>query len=188
MTDKKVLLIISLLLFPLAAVVNAQVTVTGSTGADGNYTSLTNVSGAFEAINGIGQTGNTIIITVTGNSTFEAGTNSLNAGGWTTLTIYPTSTGLTISGSVAGPLINLNGADNVTIDGRVNAAGSAKDLIITNTNTGISASTIQFISSAETNTVKYCTIKGAETSASSGIICFSTASTGNGNDGNIIDN
>jgi len=167
---------------------NAQITVSGSTGADGTYTSLTNASGAFQAINGTTQTGNTIVITITGNSTSEAGTNSLSAGTWTSLTIYPTGTGYTISGSVAGPLIDLNGADYVTIDGRVNATGSTKDLIITNTNTGSSASTIRFIESAENNTVKYCTVKGAETNAGAGIIFFSTATAGNGNDNNTINN
>ena len=60
--------------------------------------------------------------------------------------------------------------------------------MITNPSTGTSASTIRFINSAETNTVKYCTLKGSETSASLGVILFSTATAGNGNDGNVIDN
>ncbi|MCK9421674.1 MAG: T9SS type A sorting domain-containing protein [Bacteroidales bacterium] len=181
--------LINFLALVFAQSVNAQITVSGSTGANGSYTSLTNASGAFQAINGTAQTGNTIVITITGNSTSEAGTNSLNAGAWTSLTIYPTGTGYTISGNITGPLIDLNGADNVTIDGRVNATGNTKDLIITNTNTGSSASTIRFIESAENNTVKYCTVKGAGTNFySGGVIFFSTASSGNGNDGNLIDN
>jgi len=48
----------------------------------------------------------------------------------------PYNYGLTISGSVNAQLIGLNGANNVTIDGRVNATGTTKDLTITNTNTG----------------------------------------------------
>ena len=173
-----------------------NVTVSGSTGADGNYSSLTNVLGAFAAINGTVQTGRTILITIAGN-TFENGTNSLNAGAWTSISIYPTVTGRTISGNVAGaPLIDLNGADNVTIDGRVNATGTIKDLSIINTSKSNTAgtSTIRFINSAENNTVKYCTIKGSGTNVkvapygSTGIIYFSFAPTGNGNDSNTIDN
>ncbi|MCK9399076.1 MAG: T9SS type A sorting domain-containing protein [Bacteroidales bacterium] len=164
------------------------IAVSGSTGADGYYASLTKASGAFAAINAQNQSGNTIIITIAKSSNTETGANSLNAGDWTTLTLYPTATGITISGTFAGPLINLNGADNVTIDGRVNATGAVKDLTITNTNAGTSASTIRFINSAENNTVQDCTIKGAETSTTKGIIFFSTATAGNGNDGNTIDN
>jgi len=185
-----IIFVLALVIILFVQNVNAQITVSGSTGANGTYTSLTNASGAFQAINGTAQTGNTIVITITGNSTSEAGTNSLNAGAWTSLTIYPTGTGYTISGSVAGPLIDLNGADYVTIDGRVNATGSAKDLTITNTSTSNSAgtSTIRFIESAKNNTVKYCTVKGAETNVGTGIIFFSTASSGDGNDNNTIDN
>ncbi|MEI6060779.1 MAG: T9SS type A sorting domain-containing protein, partial [Bacteroidota bacterium] len=163
------------------------ITVAGSNGADGDYPSLTNATGAFIAINAQNQTGKTITVTIKKNSKSEAGTNSLNAGAWTSLTLYPTTPGITISGSVAGPLINLNGADNVTIDGRVGAAGSSNDLIISNTNTGTSASTIQFINTAESNTVKYCFIKGAATSATKGIILFSTATALRGNNSNTID-
>ncbi|MFZ4520777.1 MAG: T9SS type A sorting domain-containing protein [Bacteroidales bacterium] len=189
---KRYILLATLLILGCLQQVNSQVTVTGSTGANGSYTSLTNAAGAFLAINSTAQTGNTIEITITGNSLSETGVNSLGAGTWNTVTIYPTNTNLTISGNVSGPLLNLNGADHVTIDGRVNATGSAKDLTITNTNTGTIASTIRFINSAESNTVKYCTIKGSETSSSSsnrsGIIFFSTSTSGNGNDGNTIDN
>jgi hypothetical protein len=168
---------------------DTPITVSGSSGANGSYTSLTNALGAFAKINTYSQTGNNIIITVTGNSLAESGINSLNAGTWNSLTIYPVSTGLTISGNIAGPLITLNGADKVTIDGRVNASGSASDLIITNTSTSnvSTTSTIRFINSAENNIVKYCTLKGAETYTGSGVILFSNASGGNGNDGNTLD-
>ena len=162
----------------LVSISTAQVTVTGSTGADGAYTRL---GLAFTAINGTAQTGNNIVVTISANST-ETAAATLNAGAWTTLKIYPTVTGLTISGNLSTPLIDLNGADNVTIDGRVNSTGTTKDLIITNTSTSSTAgtSTIRFINTAENNIVKYCKIKGAETNTSSGIILFSTASAGNG--------
>ena len=163
----------------------SQVTVSGSTSANGSYARL---GLAFTAINGASQTGNNIIITITANTT-ETAAATLNAGTWTTLKIYPTISGLTISGSLTTPLIDFNGADNVTLDGRVNASGSTKDLIITNTNTSTTGgnSTLRFINSAEDNTVKYCYIKGAHKSTASGIIFFSTATSGNGNDGNLIE-
>ncbi len=163
----------------------SQVTVSGSTSANGTYSRL---GLAFTAINGASQTGNNIVIILTANIT-ETTSAILNAGSWTSLKIHPTISGLTISGSLATPLIDLNGADNVSLDGRVNATGSTKDLIISNTNTSATAgtSTLRFINSAENNTVKYCYIKGAHKSTASGIIFFSTASSGNGNDGNLIE-
>ncbi|MFZ4413424.1 MAG: hypothetical protein ACOYOV_10110 [Bacteroidales bacterium] len=166
-----------------------RINVSGSTAADGYYGSLTNASGAFAAINSTAQTGNAITITISGSSTAETGANSLNAGAWNTLTLYPIDTSIVISGNVAGPLINFNGADNVIFDGRVDQLG-ATDLTITNNSTSSSSttSTISFINSAENNTIEYCNIKGSETSTTSGIIFFSTAITGNGNDGNTIEN
>jgi hypothetical protein len=165
------------------------ITVSGSTGADGTYTSLTNTTGAFAALNAQNQAGNTIEVTIEGSSIHETGINSLNAGAWTTLTLYPIYPGLTVSGNIAGPLLNFNGADNVTIDGRVNQAGST-DLSFSNTSASASASTstFRFINSAENNTIQYCTIKGSETNAASGIIFFSASASGNGNDGNILEN
>lgn len=79
-----------------------QVTISGSVGVDGVYTSLTNAAGAFLALNGTAQTGATITITITGDVTTEAGTNGLNAGAWTSINIVP-SGARTISGaSTAG--------------------------------------------------------------------------------------
>ncbi len=159
-------------------------------GGSANYATL---KLAFDAINAGSITG-AITLQLIANTT-ETASAVLNASGtgsasYTTINIYPTLTGVSVSGSLTAPLISLNGADNITIDGRVNASGVAKDLIITNTSTSTSAttSTIQFINSAENNTVKYCTLKGAETSTASGLILFSTATGGNGNDGNTIDN
>ncbi|MCK9421672.1 MAG: T9SS type A sorting domain-containing protein [Bacteroidales bacterium] len=170
---------------------NAQVTVSGSGGsANGTYTTL---KAAFDALNLVTtQAGNNIVLTITASTseTASAVLNQPSVSSWVSLKIYPTGTGYTISGSVAGPLIDLNGADNVTIDGRVNATGSTKALTITNTSTSSSSGTssIRFIESAENNTVKYCTVKGAETDTGAGIIFFSTATAGNGNDNNTIDN
>ena len=118
------LLAMALVALVLLQTANAQVTVTGSTGANASYARL---ALAFTAINGTAQTGNNIVITITANTT-ESASAVLNAGAWATLKIYPTVTGLSITGSLPSPLIDLNGADNVTIDGRVNATGATKEI------------------------------------------------------------
>lgn len=156
----------------------------------GTGQTYTTLKSAFDAINS-GTLSGAVVLQITSSIT-DNNTATLNASGtgsasYTSVSIYPTASGCTLSGSVNGPLIELNGADNVTIDGRVNITGITKSLTITNTNNGSSASTILFKESAESNTVKYCTVKGASTNTSGGVIFFSTSSSGNGNDGNTID-
>jgi hypothetical protein len=186
MKIKKITIFFGVGLLSLATIINAQTTKT--VGSGGNYTTL---RAAFVAINSGTITGAITLQLISG--TTETASNVLNASGtgsanYSSVTIYPTGSGYTISGNLTVPLIDLNGADNITIDGRVNATGAAKDLIIANTNTGNSASTIRFINSAQNNTVKYCTLKGSETSATNGIVLFSTSTAGTGNDGIVIDN
>jgi len=154
--------------------------------SDGYYA---NLGAAFGAINAQDQTGKTIGVTLL-RSTIEPTTATLSPGAWTSLNVYPTLTNLAISGNLAAPLIDLNGADKVTIDGRVNQTGSTVSLSIDNSSTSATSgtSTIRFIQSAENNTVKYCTLNGSTMSTSDGVVLFSTASAGNGNDNNLIDN
>ncbi|MFZ4549781.1 MAG: hypothetical protein ACOYN4_20200, partial [Bacteroidales bacterium] len=154
-------------------------------GAGKTYTTL---KAAFDAINNGTLTGD-VVLQITSN-TAETATAALNATGgsanYSSVTIYPTGSGYTISGSVAGALIQLNGADNVTINGSLNQGNSAKDLTISNTNTG--GQSLVFINDATSNIVKYCFLKGVNTSTSSGVIVFSTTTGTTGNDGNTIDN
>jgi len=156
----------------------------------------TNLKSAFDAIN-LGTHQGAITIKINDNTT-ETASAKLNASGtgtspnissYSSVNIYPTATGLTIAGNLAAPLIDLNGADTVTIDGRVNATGSTKDLTITNISTLSTAgtSTVRFINDASYNTVKYCTIKGSTYDANGGVLLFSTGTT-TGNIGNHIDN
>ena len=185
----KKLIIYFLLLLALPTSLLGQTTVTvGTSGVD--YLTLKE---AFDDINAGGIKG--VIILQIIDNTSETATAMLNASGagaasYTSILIYPTGSGYTIGGSVNGPLIDLNGADNVTIDGRVNATGSAKDLTITNTSTSNTSgtSTIRFVNDATNNTIKYCTIKGSSTATTGGILFFSTTTGTTGNDGNIIDN
>ena len=164
----------------------AQVTVTGSTGANATYTTLSDAAGAFAAINAAGsQAGNNILITVTAHISTETGLNPLNANNWTTLTINPSGGFWDVGGTNNGPLIDLNGADNVTIDG---LQSGGNNLSIRNNNTGTSASTVRFINDAINNTITRCFINGSTGAAGStgfGTIFFSTG-TVTGNIGNTI--
>ncbi|HZK61360.1 MAG TPA: hypothetical protein VFC41_04740, partial [Anaerovoracaceae bacterium] len=122
---------------------------------------------------------------------YQSGYTSVNGtSSYSSVKIYPTVDGITVTGNLAAPLIDLDGADNVTLDGSVNGLGSTKSLVIANTIASNTAgtSTIRYINSAENNAVRYCIIKGSETNTASGIVLFSTANTGNGNDGNTIEN
>ena len=145
---------------------------------------------AFDEINN-GTYTSDIVIKIH-NSTYEYASAILNpstpGNPYSRVSIYPTKTGLSITGNLPGPLIDLNGADKVTIDGRVNATGSTKSLNIVNLSTSSTnnTSTIRFINGAINNTVKYCSIKGAETSSEGAIILFQTT-TFSGNSGNLID-
>ena len=182
--------LILLLLLSCAVSGYAQVTLTASSGtASGSFTTL---KGAFDAINSGTHQG--VIVVSIDASTTETSSAVLNASGsgsssYTSISIFPTTSGLSISGSFAAPLIDLNGADNVTIDGRVNATGSTKSLTISNNSAVATAgtSTIRFIADASSNMVQYCTLKGSSTDAAAGIIFFSTATT-TGNDNNTITN
>src|SRR6187399_3192302 len=172
---------------------NIEVEATG--GVNAAYATLT---AAFAAISAGTHTG-TITIDVCGNTNEGTGTALLNASGsgsasYTSITMSPvggaarTISGATTAGS---PLIDLNGADNVTINGLKNGGNS---LTISNlTIGGTGTSTIRFIGGATNNTMTNCDLQGAKnTSANAsagGTVFFSTdAVTANGNDNNTISN
>ncbi|NOS85876.1 MAG: hypothetical protein HOP31_12100 [Ignavibacteria bacterium] len=112
-----------------------NVNVSGALVGNGTYATL---AAAFTAINGGSQTGANIIITID-NNTVETATATLNTGSWSSLNISPTGI-YSISGSIVGAIIRLNGADNVTIDGRI--IGTGRNLTVQNTNTGASTAAI----------------------------------------------
>ncbi len=153
----------------------------------GSYPTLKD---AFDAINAGTHTG-VITIQIVGNTT-ETLSAVLNASGagsasYTSISIIP-SGGLmrSINGSIAGPLVDLNGANNVTIDG-LNSGGNS--LTIDNQNTGVApTSTLRFINDASSNTIQNTTILGASTAVATGTIFFSTSGGGTGNDNNLINN
>ncbi len=145
---------------------------TYNVGSGQTYTSLTGAGGLFAAINGSALTGNVTVL-ITSDLT-ETASNALNqwteepSGSGYTLTIAPNNgTVKTISGSVAGGLIRLNGADRVTIDGRF--GGSGNYLTFSNTSTS-SSGVFQIISlgagaGAVNNTIRNCNISTGTSSA-----------------------
>src|SRR5438552_2997023 len=89
-----------------------NVTVSGALSGNGSYADL---KSAFTAINGGAQTGATISVLIVGNTT-ETVSAVLNSGTWASLSISPSGgVSRTITGSLAAPIIDLNGASNVSI-------------------------------------------------------------------------
>jgi hypothetical protein len=152
-----------------------------------------NMQSAFNAINN-GTHRGAVTIRVNGNVTHNA-TALLEASGtgpasYTSLKIFPTAAGRLLTGSTNAPIINLNGADNVIIDGRINETGASKSLTITNTNTGTTASVIQLINGATSNTIRDLIISGAGAGTARGMIFLTTdvITTSDGNSNNLITN
>lgn len=171
----------------------SQVRIVSSQGSPApGYTTL---KSAFDAINN-GTVGGYIDILIDDNTTetatavlYQSGYGSVSS--YNSVSIYPTVSGKSISGNLNAPLIELNGADNVTIDGRVNATGSSKALTIINSsysNAVAGTSNIRFINDASYNTVKFCTIKGSSAIVPGGVILFHTSSVTGNNYNNITDN
>jgi hypothetical protein len=159
-----------------------QIAYTGTlnVGTSETITSLTNTGGLFDVLNNNALGGN-LTINITSDLTAETGLIALNqtlesgAGNYT-LTIQPgAAANRTISGSFAGGLIRLNGADRVTIDG--NFSGTGKFLTFANTSTATNTATIQVISlgtglGAVNNTVKNTNIAGGSNSVTSAFAIF----------------
>ncbi len=124
------------------------------------------------------QTGAVIQVSVTGNTT-ETVAATLNQGVWTSLTISPSGgSAKTISGSLAGGLIQLDGADRVVFDG-INIG--SRTLILNNAFNG-SASTVYLFNDARNVQFVNCTIRGCNTDVNSGTIRLGTSAGGGGND------
>jgi len=110
-----------------------DVSATGGT-ANATYTTLND---AFTAINS-GTHQGSIVISITGNTT-EPAAVALSASGqgtssYTSITIKPTVTAVISGAPAAGHgIIELNGSDNVTIDGSIAPGGTTRDLTFLNT-------------------------------------------------------
>jgi hypothetical protein len=185
--------------FPIGGSVNSYLinvfsgTVTVGTGGD--YPSLTNNGGLFQAINAGALSGN-LTASIISDLAAESGTHALNQ--WTeigignyTVTVRPNNnTTRTISGTFNGALFRLNGADRFIIDGRdpANLPASGRHLIFVNTSATTGASTLQFINEATNNIVRYAILRGSTTSATQAVVVFGTSAAGTlGNSDNLIE-
>ncbi len=150
----------------------------GTYSLPGDYSSLTNSGGIFEALNTRGASG-PVTINISSNLSSESGTIALNeiVGGYA-VTLQQSGSNLIVSGNASSGLIRLNGADNVYF-------GCNSNLTFRNT---ASAPALTFINDATGNTTSYCTFESANTSTTSGTILFSTTTGPNGNSGNVIGN
>lgn len=170
----------------------AQVDVTGSNPlSNGTYASL---DAAFIAINTQLQAGNSILISITADHTMAGGTSlNENASPWNSLTINPVGTRI-ITGSYTSSLIQLYGADNVTING-LNTGGNS--LTIKNTSTSTNSSVIGLVNDAQNNLITNCTLLGSSggnaatfgSTASGAVVFIGYSKTGGvGNDNITISN
>jgi len=160
-------------------------------GDGGNYPNLTGTSGLFTLFNENIVNGNVIAQIV--SDIIEPGTVALNqwieqgAGNYI-LNIQPNAAVIrTMSGSNAGGLFRLNGADRVEIDGRFN--GSGKYLTFENTNAASNTATIQLISLGAGQgsgdiTIRNCNIKAGANNLSNVFGIFGGSSTGSISTGN----
>lgn len=194
--------------------VQAQVTVNSTAGPSLTAT-YTSVNTAFESINIGNHTG---VITIDVNGLVNEGTaftpTALAASGqgptsYSSIVLRPTATS-TITGSAIGgrSLLELDGADNVTINGDIVGGPVNKDLVIENTAAITIANTavIRLIGrttaglGATFNTITNCIIRGttpgndgssgSSITSSYGLVLGGATlpSTGDNNDNNIIDN
>ena len=178
-----------LLLLSVSFSTFSQVDVTATAGTTGP-TTYTTLKLAFDAINAGTHQGD-IVIGISANTTETAPAvlNSTGAGSaiYTTVLIQPTNDGVTISGATATGrgLIELNGADNVTINGdNPNSSGINRNLTITNTaaNTVSYTSAIRIAtnttgaSSANNNSILNCNILGSAIGRNSSTTTSTTGS------------
>lgn len=176
------IVVLTSFLFFAGYAVNAQTIKT--VGATGDYTTL---KAAFDAINAGSITG-AIELQIISNTTedTEARLNASGSGSvnYTSVDIYPTVAGVVISReaqSATNELIYLNGASNVTIDGRLNRTGSTIALTLKFKTTTNTRNVIKLFYNTSNNVIKYCEIAGS--GSTSGLI-----SIGNNSDSGYSEN
>ena len=123
-----------------------------------------NVKGAFDAINaGIHQGAINISVVCDTVEPVSAVLNASGTGAASYTSVLMTPVGArTVSGALAAPLIDLNGADNVTING-LNAAGNSLTLTNPSTSAVAGTSTVRFINGATSDLVTNCSVRGSST-------------------------
>ncbi|GAA4320599.1 hypothetical protein [Flaviaesturariibacter amylovorans] len=161
-----------------------QVSVSATAGA-GGPTSYPKLSAAFDAINA-GTHRGVITVTITSSYT-ETVMARLGASGsgpaqYSSVQVQPATGGnITVTSDLTGPMIRLDGAKNVTIDGR-NPTTEEPGCTFMNTRQFGDSYVIEFTNGASQNLVRYCTLRG-----SVGVVYMGYTNTGNGNNFNTIE-
>ena len=139
-------------------------------------TAYATLADAFTAINDGFHTG-AISVDVCGNTT-ETTSATLNrsagSSSYTSVTVRPVGAARTITGNITGAVIKLNGADNVTIDGRIGGIGNNRDLTVTNTSTAGATAAIWLASVIAGNGATNNTIRNLEISTGTDSTSIST--------------
>ena len=141
-----------------------SVNVTATAGTlNASYATL---KGAFDAINAGTHQGD-ITIDMVGNTveTASAALNNSGAGAalYTSVLVRPIGGARTITGSIVGAVIKLNGADNVTIDGRIGGVG--RNLTVSNSSTATATAAIWLASVVAGNGASNNVIRNLEIAA-----------------------
>ncbi|MDZ4758338.1 MAG: GEVED domain-containing protein [Bacteroidota bacterium] len=165
---------------------NQPVSIVATTGAQGPklYNTLKE---AFDSINSGYHTGS-IILNIIGdcNETDSCVLKSSGTGNanYTSILVKPSGdTTRTITMNSNRALIQLNGADNVTIDG-LNTNGNS--LILDNQSTGNVATVVLLMNDATSDTIRNCKLKGAVANILGGVVSIYNTYLNTGNDNNAI--
>ena len=158
-------------------------------GTGGDYQNLTQ---AFAAITSNSLSSNITLQLITGypdvaEPAFPIVAPTRTAIGSFNVSVYPTVSGLSINGNSTTGILNLTNTKNITIDGRVNATGTTRDLVIYNDN-ATTGYVIQFDNESTGNTVTYSSVRGGSNVLTTGVIAFTATATSLGNSSNTISN
>ena len=173
------------LFFIWVSAIQAQVSVTATAGTTGP-TTYTTLSNAFTAVNA-GTHQGAITISIVGNTTEPASPTALlqstSPSNYTSILIRPSGGNFTIN-SAASPttnrgIIELNGADNVTIDGDDPATSGTRNLTVQSVLSSnivacirLSSGNVSGTNGASNVTVKNCVIVGSRNSATSVVASY----------------
>lgn len=179
---KKIFTLLTVLFLSVSAVSFAQ-----NVNVAPNPATYADLTAAFGAINGGLHGAGAVTVSIVGDFVQAAQAN-LNGGVFTSCSITPNGA-RTITANFNGTVINLNGADNVTIDG-LNTGGNS--LTITNSSTGTNANGVQFANGATFNVIRNTTLNGpgasGATAGGRGVAVGQSVAGTSGNNDNLIEN
>jgi len=184
---KKMFLFSALLL--LSGIIYSQTTKT--VGIGGNYATL---KLAFDAINAGTITGDitlNIISDITDNNSAVLNASGTGSSSYTSVLVQPTGTppsGMwTLTANIDEAIIDLDGAQNVTINGQLDGMSWAQNLFLVNKGATYLGWGIEFRENAIYNTVEYCHLECNNASTTGAIDFGVPLSSSQGNCHNLID-